>query len=226
MKKHLLLLLTAALLLTIASCGGKQQSSTQQTEGSEWVDAADNINRDSTIYGNCTEGSAMHTLQIVQDNGDTLSFNLMVAQEEDRVYGGFRVGDRMAVLASRDHTYATMVLNLSTLMGDWVTPNPLDGSSVMGFSLREGGVMESINQSSVIYKTWRLINGQLEIVSIREGGGDFEEVETFRFKQLTTNELTIINGDEIFEYTRPGQEDDLNGIEIDESEDNIDDMLI
>lgn len=226
MRKNFLLLLSVIAVLAVVSCGGKKQQDPQYTEGSEWVDAVDDINRDSTIYGICTEGSAMHTLQMVVDNGDTLSLSLMNAQEEDHIYGGFSVGDRMAVLANRQLTEATMVLNLTTLMGDWVMPNPIDGSSVMGFSLREGGVMESINQGSVIYKTWRMLNGRLEIVSIREGGGDFEETEYFRFKMLTENELVIDNGDETFDYTRPGQEDDLNGSDLDVDGADIDDMLI
>ena len=43
---------------------------------------------------------------------------------------------------------------------------------------------------------------------------------------LTENELVIDNGDETFDYTRPGQEDDLNGSDLDVDGADIDDMLI
>jgi hypothetical protein len=91
---------------------------------------------DQTLYGLCTDGSAMNTLQLLTDNGDTISLSLTAALEAGQVFGGYQVGDRMAVLTNPAKTEATLVINESTLLGDWVMPNPIDGSSEVGIRLK------------------------------------------------------------------------------------------
>ena len=57
---------------------------------------------DSTVYGTCGEATAMHTLQLITDGGDTLSYTMMVEEDAD-VQGGLLVGDRMAVIGKYTH---------------------------------------------------------------------------------------------------------------------------
>ena len=224
MKRIIFITGILMLMAGMMACGGKKQS--EATEGNEWLDTDAEQNRDSTIYGVCTDGSTMHTIQLQIDNGDTITLNALPAQENDRVFGGYTVGDRMAVVTNLDQTQAMTIINVSVLLGDWVLPNPLDGTSVMGLSIRDGGIAESINQSSQIYKTWRLVNGTLELVSIREGGGDFEETEHYRFRLLSEDSLIIDSGEQVFEYSRPDKEDDLNSLDLDLNETDLDDMVI
>jgi hypothetical protein len=225
MKRFFNVIALLLLLTAVASCGGKKQGNAT-AESSEWLDIDAEQNRDSTIYGICTDGAAMHTIQLQTDNGDTITIDVMQAQENEKVFGGYEPGDRMAVVTNRNQTQAVTVINLSVLLGDWVIPNPLDGTSVMGLSIRDGGIAESINQSSQIYKTWRLVNGNLELVSIREGGGDFEETEYYRFRMLTEDSLIIDSGEQIFEYSHPDKEDDLNSLDLDLNDVDVDDMVI
>jgi len=146
--------------------------------------------------------------------GDTLMLSLIEAKDQKQVFGGYAVGDRMAVMLKNDHV-AKLVINLSTLLGNWVMPNPIDGSSEMGIAIKEGGIAESIEQSSVIYKTWRIFNGKLEIFAQRDGGGDEEEIYLYDITKLTADSLTYVlpnanndgkrdflDGEEVYEYSR------------------------
>ena len=200
-KQNLIMLAAAVMTLTTGSCGQKKQQAAEEYDSSA-DETIEYIYRDSTLYGLCGEGSAMNTLQLFTDTGDTLNLSLVKAKDKDHVLGGYAVGDRLAVLPNADRQEALIVINLNTLLGNWVMPNPIDGSSETGIRIKEGGVLEGIDQSSVIYKTWKITNGQLEILSQREGGGDEEETALFDITVLTSDSLVIRNSEDLFEYGR------------------------
>lgn len=173
----------------------------------------DYILKDSTIYGFCGKESAMNTIQLFTDAGDTLMISVTEARDNNMVFGGYATGDEMAVVPNADSTAAVMVINTSILLGNWVMPNPIDGSSETGISLQKGGTAESIDQSSIVYKSWRLFNGQLQIQATRDDGIDMEDLLVFTIKELTSNTLVLVdNENDIFEYTHPTQieDEDLN----------------
>ena len=144
----------------------------------------------------------MNTLQLITDMGDTLSLDISTAQENNQVFGGLQVGDRMAVIPDAEKTSAIMVINQATLLGNWVMPNPLDGSDEVGISIKEGGVAEGIDQTTLAYRTWRLSRGKLEIVMVREGGSEEEETYLYDIVKLGADSLVYKDGDETFEYSR------------------------
>ena len=123
-----------AAAMVLGSCGGKQQAQVEETEEAEKTDVS--VFRDQTIYGVCTDGTAMNTLELTTDNGDTLSLSLAKAQEAGKVLGGLQVADRVAVLADSLKKNALLVINLNTLMGDWVMPDPIDGSAEIGIRIK------------------------------------------------------------------------------------------
>lgn len=108
----------------------------------------------------------------------------------------------MAVMLNADRSEAELVINETTLLGDWVMPNPLDGSSIVGISLKDGGIAESIEQSTIIYKTWKIVDGRIEILSVREGGGDVEETNVYDIVKLDDDSLIYKNDEDLFEYGR------------------------
>jgi len=196
MRKTGIMLLVAIAVLTISSCG----NSTQKVP----FDSGDSVNQmvDSTLYGICGEATSMNVLQLIIDTGDTLMLDISYAKEKGQVFGGLQAGDRMAVLPNDDKTAAVTVINQTALLGDWVMPNPLDGSDEVGIRIKEGGVAESIEQSSIIYRTWRLVKGHLEIVLVRDGANDMEEVYTYDLQKLTTDSLVYKDSEETYEYGR------------------------
>lgn len=164
-------------------------------------DSLDVANVDPTIYGVCSDGTSMNVLRMVTDTGDTLTVNIERAQEEGLVLGGIQVGDRLAVVPYKKDT-AQMVINQAALLGNWVMPNPIDGSDEVGITIKEGGIVEGIEQGSIVYKTWRLVNGQLELVMMREGGSEMDETYLYDIKKLTPDSLVFQNADDIYEYGR------------------------
>lgn len=173
--------------------------------------------RDTMIYGFCSNGSAMNTLQIITDADDTITLSVVGARDRNMVFGGYAVGDEMAVTVNSDTTEATMVINKSALNGNWVMPNPIDGSSETGISILKGGLAESIDQSSLIYKSWRLYNGQLLIVAARDDAVGTDETLVFTIKHISSDSLSLYDGEDVYEYHRLKIEPDEDlGIELDD----------
>ena len=194
-NKYLMVLAMASL----AACGGKQSANVTNTvEEENFHDAY----RDSTIYGFCIDTTPAGRLQIITDGGDTLTLDMAEAREKNKVFGGFEKGDEIAIVPNVDSTKAVAVVNKTALLGEWVMTNPMDGSSETGISILRGGSAESIDQSSIVYKSWRLYNGKLQLTSTRDDGIDMDETDEFEIKRLTPDSLVIFNDEEIFEYYR------------------------
>lgn len=225
MKKVSILLVIMAGLV-IGSCGGKKQQ--QVSTETDSVSTSELVPRDRTIYGICTDGTAMNTLEMITDSGDTLRINLEKASENGKVFGGLQVADRVAVVTENNNQDAVIVINLNTLLGDWVMPDPLDGSDEIGIRIKEGGVAESIDQSVIVYRTWKIFNGDLEILLVREGGGDEEEENRYEILALGADTLAYrtLNKpkDEIetFEYNRWKEKPKLDlGLELEDTNDEF-----
>ena len=117
-----------------------------------------------------------------------------------------------------------MIVNRSVLLGNWVTPNPIDGSSFMGVSIQKGGTAESIDQSELVYKSWRLFNGKLIFMVTLEDGIGSDEAHVFSIIRLNRDSLIISGDDEIQEYGRQKLEVD-DGLDI-ELDDGMDDFFL
>ena len=180
MKKIGIILLVAAAVLTMGSCGNKTQKVPFDNGDSA------NMSIDSTLYGICGEATSMNISQMLTDTGDTLMLDISNANE----------------VPNEDMTSAKIVINQTTLLGNWVMPNPIDGSDEVGISIKEGGVAESIDQGTIIYRTWRLVKGHLEIVLVRDGANDVEELNIYDILKLTADSLVYKDSEETFEYSR------------------------
>ena len=228
MRKIWFICVAVASMTIMLSCGGGGQQQ-QVIEEEEDTTAVNVIPTDKTLYGLCGEGTAMNTLQLLRDNGDTLVMSITNAIESGQVFGGLMVGDRIAVLPNATGSEAVIVINQNTLLGDWVMPNPIDGSSEVGIRIKEGGVAESIEQSSIIYKTLNIFNCRLEILSQRDGGGDEEELNLYELVKLGADSLVYrtINKPreemETFEYGRWKEPEklDLHGLQLEDAADEF-----
>ena len=84
----------------------------------------DSTETDSTVYGRCGEGTAMHTLELVTDKGDTVVYTLEGEDTCANVLGGLFVGDKIAVIGEHvdglnEDMFAKKVINLTSLLGTW-----------------------------------------------------------------------------------------------------------
>ncbi len=150
----------------------------------------ENAVADTTIYGTCGEGTAMHSLELITDAGDTLQY--MIGEDADGeqdVQGGLLVGDRLAVIegGSLDgEKTAKKVINLTTLLGKWTS---LDKN----FEIMEGGVVKSnVKAESNPWTSWKILNGQLVL-----------NKDTFDIDKLGTDSLYLESKQGIFTFKRP-----------------------
>ena len=196
----MLLALGAIIGMGFAACGNKQQQQPQASSDTTLVDSSKI--KDVTIFGLCGENAAMNSLQLMTDMGDTICLNIEEARENNQVFGNYAPGDRLAILISPDYKNVKMVINESVLMGTWMMPNPIDGSDEVGISIKDGGIAESVQQSSNYYKTWKIIDGKLELTLVREGGGDQQETAWYTIDKLDADSLLFHDSDDRFEYVR------------------------
>ena len=217
MKKLSFLCILSALIVLFGSCGNSSQKVPFDSG-----DSAYSAKADPTLFGVCGVETSMNTLQLITDTGDTLMLDLTVARDKDQVFGGLQVGDRMAVIANDEHTGAIMVVNQAALLGNWVMPNPIDGSDEVGISIKEGGIAESIEQSAIIYKTWKLTRGKLEIVLVREGGTEEEETYLYDIVKVTPDSLVFKDAEDTFEYSRQKPKENYGmDVELEDAQDEF-----
>ena len=229
MRKSLFIGMMVAGIMMLGSCGGGSKPQQSMVYEEDSTDIEDVVPRDKTIYGLCGPATAMNTLEVLTDSGDTLHLSITTAQEAGQVFGGLQSGDRLAIMANPDKTVATKVINLNTLLGDWVMPDPLDGSAEVGIRIKEGGIAESIEMTNIYYRTWKIFNGNLEIQAVREGGGDEEEINLYEILILGGDTLAyktigrLRDEEETFEYNRwkPKPQIDLRGLELEETLDEF-----
>lgn len=180
MKKILFLILS---LVLIVAC--KQKKDNKPISKDTTVEVSD-----STIYGVCGEGSMMHTLELITNIEDTLTFLINDEDSElpTTLVGGMMCGDRMAVTAykSEDGLTASRIINITSLIGKW---SSIDKS----FELADDGeVKSSVKVENGAWTAWRILNGHLllnrdtfDIVTI---GADSLELENkkgiYAFKRM------------------------------------------
>ena len=224
--KKLVFLSVALVTVMLLSCGGGGRQKAEFQE--DTVDVNDLI-RDHTLYGLCSGVPSESKLKVVTDNGDTLLLDVTPARSANKMFGSVRPGDRLALMTNKAMNEANEVINLNYLLGDWVMPDPLDGSDEVGIRIKEGGVAESIEMTNITYRTWRIFNGKLEITSIREGGTESEETNYFDILKLSQDTLVYRTVDkpqdemETLEYTRWKEKPvpDLHGLKLEEHQDEF-----
>ena len=177
-----------AMLLLLVSCGDEKKN-ISETTGSTATDAATTIT-DNTIYGKCGVNSAVHTLEIIADSGDTIVCSINPSDTTDTpdvVRGGLFAGDRIAVVTEKlddGYTKAAKVINITSLLGRWVS---LDRD----FVIHEGGIVTSNDAQPQPYTDWKIFNGLLLLNS-----------DTFDIYTLGADSLWLESDSGIYEYRR------------------------
>lgn len=94
--KKILYAFVALVVIAMASCNGKgtKRAVLSATEDSTNVEVDEN---DSTVYGVAGDGSAMHSLELITDDGDTITYLMNLDSDTDPVVGGIMT-DRKSVV--------------------------------------------------------------------------------------------------------------------------------
>lgn len=167
-------------IIFFTGCNDKKAADTANIEN-------DSVENDSTVYGKCGNGTAMHTLELINDNGDTLIYSLEDTDSCANVKGGLFAGDRLAVIESKNtggEIIAKKVINLTSLIGKWSSLN-------RSFEIQEGGIVVSEMTEPKPYTEWKISNGLLIL------SGD-----TFDIYTLGADSLYLENSKGIYGYKR------------------------
>ncbi len=185
MKRFNLCLTLLSLILLVAAC-----HSQPQRNGHSGVETSEQTSKqDSTIYGVCGDGTMMHSLQLITDGGDTLTFALPESETgTPTVVGGLLAGDRLAVVEGQPidgERSARKVINLTTLQGKWTSIDK-------NFEILEGGEVKSdVEAEKNPWTTWKILNGKLLL-----------NRDTFDIDNLGSDSLYLENKVGIFVYKR------------------------
>lgn len=185
--RNVIYVIVSLIIVSLSACNGKKpveepQTLPQLTEGSSV--------QDSTIYGRCGESTAMHVVEIILNNGDTMRCSINTDDTinvPDVVRGGLFVGDRLAATATKtaDGSFkATRVINLTTLTGTWTAIN-------RQLTIEEDGTVTGSTNEPHPYTTWRIINGRLLLPP-----------DTFDIYSLGADSLWLEDDKGIYEYRR------------------------
>lgn len=183
--KHILWIVISLAIISLSACKNK----TPVKEPALPQPTNDSL-RDSTIYGRCGESTAMHTLEIILNSGDTMQCTINTddtINAPDVVRGGLFVGDRLAVTTCKTaegDLKANIVINLTTLTGKWVSID-------RAFTIEEDGTVTGSTNEPRPYTSWRIINGRLLL-----------SPDTFDIYSLGADSLWLENSKGIYEYRR------------------------
>lgn len=183
MRKILWMILAMMVVFTISSCNGNKTAKVISAK-----DSVDNVeDEDTTLYGVCGEGTSMHNLELIADNGDTLTI-FIDDENPDIVQGGLLAGDRIALLGYQSNDgemVAQKVINLTSLLGKWTS---LDRN----FDLMEGGeVVNHVKAENNPWTSWKILNGKLLL-----------NKDTFEIDKLGSDSLMLENSKGIYVYKR------------------------
>jgi hypothetical protein len=172
-------------IFSFVGCNGNGKKNAQVVDKDS---IASKVETDTTVYGVCGEGTAMHSLELITDGGDTINYMIMdEGADSASVLGGLLVGDRLAVIGHKvdGENYAKTVLNLTTLQGRWTSID-------RNFEILEGGVVKSHLQAETNpWTEWKIWNGKLLL-----------NKDTFMIDNLGADSLYLENKNGIFVYKR------------------------
>ena len=189
--KNLGFVFASLMLLVLAGCNSKKEKPNLQANDVEEV-------ADSTGYGVCGEGTSMHSLELITDTGDTLTYTILDAEADmdgmvtggglvSHVEGGLMAGDKVAVTGQKvdGELIADKVINVTSLLGHWTSIDK-------NFEIEEGGtVRSSVKAESNPWTSWKILNGRLLL-----------NRDTFNINSLGADSLYIENDKGIYTFKR------------------------
>lgn len=181
----------AAIAIIMVGCNMKKEK--PQVVVDDEVEVAD-----STVYGVCGSGTSMHSLELVTDAGDTLTYIILDSEADmdggetkgvvSNVEGGFMAGDKMAVTGMETvegELVATRAINVTSLLGHWTSID-------RNFVIEEGGTVHSeVKAETNPWTSWKILNGQLLL-----------NRDTFDITSLSADSLYLENPKGIYIYKR------------------------
>ena len=171
-------------LTVVAGCGNKQ--SAEEEEGATSNEEQTAV-IDSALYGTVGRATAMHTVELLDEDGKSTIAQINIDMEAD-VQGGIYCDDRLTMVVDTNKEGEKEVkkaINLTSLCGRWVA---LDRN----FEIMEDGTVISLqSQETNPYTQWSMVNCNLVL-----------NRDTFEVDYLGPDSLALENDRGIFVYKR------------------------
>ena len=183
MKRLVYSILFAVAITIVVGCGNKQTHTEETAKKTEDVGGV----ADSALYGTVGRATAMHSVELVDEDGKAVIVPLNVDMEAD-VQGGIYCDDRLTMTVEKNvegEKEVKKAINLTSLCGRWVA---LDRN----FEIMEDGTVVSMqNLESHPYTHWSMVNCNLVL-----------NRDTFEVAYLGPDSLALENDRGIFVYKR------------------------
>ena len=155
------IIVMAFTLLCAASCGKKSIPASSNSDTTEVSFATG----DSVLYGYAGAECSDSMLDLIQPPADPKHFSVVKARRRGRIIGNFLTGDRITITLSPDGKNVERAIDLSSLIGRWVTGDSIGDPASHGFSLGEDGHASNISTKlqSTRYRNWNINTGKLVI---------------------------------------------------------------
>ena len=104
---------------------------------------------------------------------------------------------------SNQHSLHTSPTTETALVGSWIEPNPIDSTQVQGIELQTGGMAQSINMATLLYKNWSLSDQKLVLVAESIGNRTSSiDTTSYEIVKIDTDSLVLKNQELMLRYRR------------------------
>ncbi len=159
MLKSIFLPICAAMIATMISCGGKTHAPALKSDSTE----ISFPNGDSVETGYAGSECTDSILDFIKPGEDPQHYNIIQARKHGAIIGNFDTGDQVAIVLSEDKKRVVRAIDLSSLIGRWLTGDSIGDPAATGFTLGEDGYAGTITTKPerLRYKSWDIKNAKL-----------------------------------------------------------------
>lgn len=202
MKKQVYIVLSLLLgLIAFNSCthGTNGNNDNNDSIKIELIDSIE-VPSINEIVGTVGDGTTMHVLEIIKDNGDTL---YVVCPDRPLAEGSVEIGDKVDVIYNTDENGENHIMtsiNITALQHLW-SQNDEDGQP-QNLEIGENGRVTTYDMD-VDYSAWSLADGKLLLHSPKKiGSEEAAMTDTFEIMELSDEHLVLMHGNYVTSFTR------------------------
>ena len=128
------------MIATMISCGGKTHAPALKSDSTEISFS----NGDSVETGYAGSECTDSILDFIKPGEDPQHYNIIQARKHGAIIGNFDTGDQVAIVLSEDKKRIVRAIDLSSLIGRWLTGDSIGAPAATGFTLGEDGYAGTI----------------------------------------------------------------------------------
>ena len=159
MQKSILTPICAMMIAAVMSCGGKTSKPVLKSDSTEISFSSGDSVETGYAGSECTDS----VLDFIKPGEDPQHYNIVQARKRGTVIGNFETGDQVAIVLSEDRKRVVRAIDISSLIGRWLTGDSIGDPAATGFTLGEDGYAGTVTQKPerVRYKNWDIKSAKL-----------------------------------------------------------------